>query len=206
VFLKDKERKLTNFCLINKIFVKYNMQKMTRSFKSIYGIGKIKARRLTTFMLKKPQKNSFETTVRNEYSKKRVFYQIFNRLFLDRAVRYFVYLNIKHKLQIFLYSAYRLFQELPQKGQRTKANAHGPKNYNPFFALKMHSENVKEKIKFVYRRKELFLNRKTKQLTEYINQYMKFAGKDEKKSLKKANTKLSTQNYIRNMNLKKNAK
>ena len=48
---------------------------------------------------------------------------IMGKLFLETKIRLNVSQNLIGKINIFCYEAYRMFQDLPTKGQRTHGNA-----------------------------------------------------------------------------------
>jgi len=106
------------------------------TFSSIYGIGIAKAVRLNAFLLNHPDakvfKHGFEALSTGELTR-----NIFYRLFLDKKIRLYVSNQLKDKIIIFCYQAYRIFQDLPTKGQRTKANAGTPSHLNPYLSLKI---------------------------------------------------------------------
>lgn len=193
---------------INNIRYEHKNKNTISSFLSIYGFGKIKAKRLTEYMLTKNRgttrrknNNKFKINIVNFlYAKRKVFYFLFNTQKLDKKLRYESFRNLKRKIEVFAYPAYRLFQRLPQKGQRTRANAHGPKHYNPFYSLGLHSPELKRKLEFMYKRKELFLNRRQRQLREYVAKYKAAKQKKMQKEARKQKTKLAKQNYIKNLN------
>jgi ribosomal protein S13 len=195
---------------INNIRYQHQVNNMMKSFLSIYGIGKIKAKRLIEYMMTKNRgttrrrkNNRFKTNIVHLlYAKRRVFYHLFNRERLDKRLRYQSFISVKRKIEVYAYTAYRLFQRLPQKGQRTRANAHGPKHYNPFYVLGLHSAQLQRTLEFLYKRKELFLNRRQRQLREYIEKYKISKLKKVQKEAKKQKKKLAEQNFIKNFKTK----
>jgi len=168
---------------------------------TVYGISTFRAKRLNCFMLNHPVRNRFRNKYDplTQYHKKGLFFRIFNALALDRKLRFFSYMQIRRKCLIGHYHSYRLFQNLPQKGQRTRANAKSPKNYNPFTTLGFAPEAFLKQMRFVYKRKELQLNLREKQLKEL--QQNAQSEKAKEKAERKAKTKSKVQSIIREAKL-----
>jgi len=70
------------------------------------------------------------------------------------------------KIKAQTYQAYRLFQGLPTKGQRTRANGNTPRHYNPFLAIGLDDSYYKEQQP-VFKMLELSLNERTDELKAF---------------------------------------
>ncbi len=95
------------------------------TFNSIYGVGKIRAKKLTAFYKYSPNKRKFGHRLKRP--KEKIKYKedfrflvnrnlgrnIFNNSFFDIKVRLYVAKRMMEKITIFCYKAFRMFQNLP---------------------------------------------------------------------------------------------
>jgi len=125
---------------------------------------------------------------------------IFTKLFLEKKIRLYVAYQLRDKMLTYCYSAYRIFQQLPTKGQRTKCNAGTPRRLNPYLSLKINVERYSA-LATAYKRKELFYNGRFDELKAFNIALI------EKEKMKKTERKLkdkaSAQAYIKAEKLKK---
>jgi ribosomal protein S13 len=105
-------------------------------FKSLYGIGKLKAIKLNCFLLNHPIQAKFSTNFRAVMKEVRQR-DLLHLIPVDKKVRLYVENHMQNKILTYCYQAYRLFQNLPTRGQRTKANANAIVNQNPYLALRI---------------------------------------------------------------------
>ena len=109
-------------------------------------------------------------------------------------------MNLQNKIKTHCYSVYRLFQNLPMKGQRTRANSGTPKHFNPYLSLKIDEKFYKERIVF-FKKLEFRLNNREKQLRAF-NENLAQEAKELKKT-RKQKTKEKRQQFFKNQNFKK---
>jgi ribosomal protein S13 len=172
------------------------------TFNTIYGIGKVKANRLNAFLLNHPTQVEFNkdfiTLMQEPLGR-----QIINRLPLDIKLRLVISRNIKKKILIFCYQAYRLFQNLPTKGQRTKANAGTPSRLNPYLSLRI-NQAFYPVLAIAYKRRELLYNERFDELKAF-NKALLEKEKMEKTDRKQKDKK-SLQAHIKNQKNSKKTK
>lgn len=163
------------------------------TFATIYGIGKIKARRLNNFLLHLPNLRCTEQNIK-DLVQKPLGRNMFTQLFIGKRVRLFNALRLQSKLVIFTYFGLRLFQNLPIKGQRTKCNAGTPRRLNPYLSLKIEWKIYPE-LKIEYKKLELKHNSRFDELTAF-NQSLVQEQK-MKKTEKKLKKKIANQQYMK---------
>jgi ribosomal protein S13 len=170
------------------------------TFATIYGIGRVKALRLNSFLLNHPNQKQFKKDI-TSLMYDSVGRNIFTKLFLDKKVRLYVSQTLRDKILIFCYQAYRLFQNLPTRGQRTKANAGTPRRLNSYLSLRI-NQSFYPVLATAYKRRELFYNGRFDELKAYNKALV------EKEKMRKSDRKLrdkaSMQNYIKSEKLKSN--
>jgi len=187
---------MKTFAIGNAIFQK--RRHYIPTFDTIYGIGRTKASRLSSFLLHHPR----QITGTN-YQLTRIFTRSIGARFLTRIpvgkqIRLFVSRNLYKKMTIFHYQAYRIFQNLPTKGQRTKANAGTPSHLNPYLSLQI-SIQLYSILKVIYKKRELFNNERFDELRAF-NKTLFLQKKNAKKDAKLA-TKTTQQMYRKNAKL-----
>jgi ribosomal protein S13 len=134
------------------------------------GIGKVKASCLSSFLLNHPYQKDFKRDFQSiMYST--IGFNILYHLFLDAKIRLYHSQNMKKNMVIFCYKAIRLFQNLPTKGQRTKANAGTPRRLNPYLKLKINL-SIYPILDIAYHRKELFHNGRYEELKAFNNKLL----------------------------------
>lgn len=128
------------------------------------------------------------------------YFDIWINIPRDLKVRLCVENHLANKIQIFCYQAYRLFQNLPTRGQRTKANGNSIVNYNPYKQLKINLSFYAQ-FEVAYKKRELFLNARHDELKAYNQSH------EKKKKMQKADDKQrshkSRQDFIRKSLTKK---
>jgi len=165
---------------------------------TIYGIGKVKAARLNAFLLNHPSQTEFETdfsSILQDTKGRNIMY----KLFIETKIRLSVAQDLQAKINAYCYQAYRMFQDLPTKGQRTHGNAGTPSHLNPYLSLNINQDFYLAK-KIEYKRKELLLNGRHEELKTFNDDLV--TKQKMKKTDDKRKSKLSKQNFIKN--LKKN--
>jgi len=164
------------------------------TFDSIYGIGKVKAARLNAFLLNHPNQIEFQKTFITLLQEQKGR-NIMNKLFIDNKIRLNVAQYMKDKIDIYCYQAYRMFQNLPTKGQRTHGNAGTPSRLNPYLALNV-NQNIYHDTNISYKRMEFNLNGRYDDLKAYNDSLV------EKEKMKKTDNKqkekLSKQAFYKN--------
>jgi len=154
------------------------------SLASIYGIGKVRAKRLNCFLLNQPNQKEFRKHLRAILFTE-VGRNVFGRTFIDKKLRLFIALKLKQKIRIFCYQAYRLFQGLPTKGQNTKANGGTPSRLNHYLALKINLKFYNKNV-IRYKRKELLNNGRFEELKSYNESLLEDAKKVKESRKQKA--------------------
>ena len=169
------------------------------SFQIFYGIGKIKAMKLNAFLLNHPLQSIFTYDFRNiMYSS--TFLDIWQKIPRNNKIRYSIENHLRHKSLIYCYQAYRMFQNLPTKGQRTKANGNSILNCHPYKALQVNLSQYHE-LEIAYKKKELLENERYDELKIYTETQ---ETKDKMKKVdQKQKKKLSKQTFIKNQRNKK---
>jgi ribosomal protein S13 len=151
------------------------------TFDTIYGIGKVKASRLNSFLFNHPSQNIFHKdfiTLMQEQKGR----NIMNKLFLETKIRLNVAHHLRDKIFIFCYQAYRMFQNLPTKGQRTHGNAGTPSRLNPYLTLKV-NQSLYPVMQIAYKRRELMTNGRYEELKAFNDALL------EKEKMKKIDEK-----------------
>jgi ribosomal protein S13 len=136
------------------------------TFDTIYGISRARALRLTSFLRKHPNTKQSYNNDLMRVATDPIAGKIFTSLFIDRKIRFHVASALRAKIMCFCYIAYRLFQNLPTKGQRTKANGKTPRHFNPYLSLRINPTFYKV-MSTVYKRRELFDNARFDELKAY---------------------------------------
>lgn len=173
-------------------------QSCVSTINSIYGLGRVKASRLNSFLLNHPDQTIFHkdfTTLLQE-SKGR---NIMNKLFIETKIRLNVSQHLRDKINVFCYQAYRMFQDLPTKGQRTHGNAGTPSHLNPYLSLNINQDFYHAK-RVEYKRQELLNNARHEELKTFNDELV------NKEKMKKVNekrkSKLSKQTFYKNLKKK----
>jgi len=162
---------------------------------TIYGIGKVKAMRLNSFLFNHPLQTVFHKdfiTLLQESKGRNIMY----KLFIETKIRLNVAQHIQEKINAGCYQAYRLFQELPTKGQRTHGNAGTPSHHNPYLSLNINQDFYHAK-RIEFKRKELLNNARHEELKTFNEDLV--TKQKMKKSDDKKKSKLSKQNFFKNM-------
>jgi ribosomal protein S13 len=137
----------------------------TSIFKIPYGIGQIHASRLSCFHLNHPGQRGLIKAFDQIWGGE-IIRNLPHTLLLDRTLRLTIGYHLRDKICSFTYPAFRLFQGLPTRGQRSRSNAMGIKNVNPFLSLKIKSPFY-EIYSIIYKRKELLFNGRKDELKLY---------------------------------------
>lgn len=152
------------------------------TFATLYGIGKIKALKLNAFLLHHPNQHKFsmdfDTLLRHPVGQ-----NLFSKIMLDKRIRLLVAGNLRRKILMFCYQAYRLFQKLPTKGQRTRTNAGTPSHLNPYLSLKI-NPIFYSTLEIVYKKRELLHNARLDELKAFKKAL------EQKDKMQKVNRKL----------------
>nr|ADZ99052.1 ribosomal protein S13 [Physarum polycephalum] len=173
-------------------------QSCVASFQIFYGIGKIKATRLNSFLLNHPVQTRFT------FNFKEVIYpstglDIWKKIPKDMKIRLCVENHLRNKILTYCYQMYRLFQNLPTKGQRTKANANAIYNLNPYKALQVNIVFY-HALEVAYKKRELLNNERYDELKAFEEAQ---AQKEKmKKEDQKQKSRRSRQEFIKHQRLK----
>lgn len=151
------------------------------TFDTVYGIGKVKAARLNAFLLNHPAQTIFAKDLLSLLQEQKGR-NIVNKLFIEKKIRLAVSHNIKNKIFMFCYQAYRMFQNLPTKGQRTHGNAGTPSRLNPYLSLKV-NPSLYPVMQIAYKRRELMNNERYDDLKAFNDALV------EKEKMKKSDLK-----------------
>lgn len=169
------------------------------NFKTFYGIGTIKAKSLSRFLLTHPTQDQFTINfdlIRYPTTDSDIWVKIPR----DNKIRHLVQHFFQIKFEAFCYQSLRLFQNLPTKGQRTKANGNAILNSNPYKNLQVDLP-LYDKMLVLYKRLELKENGRYDELktyTEAQEQKEKMHKQDEKQRKLKAK-----QDYFKKQRLNK---
>jgi len=170
-------------------------QSCVACFQTLYGIGKVKSYKMNCFLLHHPMQAKFTQSFRTiAYSSYPIDY--WGQIRKDDAIRISVKHHLELKVMTFCYQAYRLFQDLPTKGQRTKCNGKSHVNNNPFKVL-LANTNVYKTLQVEYKKRELFLNGRFSELKAYTE-----AQEQTKKMIKadiKQKKNAARQQYMKNL-------
>lgn len=153
------------------------------TFQTLYGIGKVKANKINIFLLNHPRQLEFSSDL-HSFMNSSVGSNILSKLSFGGKVRMRVYLYLEKKINNFSYKAHRLFQKLPTKGQRTRANANTSKNRNPYQILELNLKFFK-KYEVIYKRLELIHNKRYDELKIYEKKLIEEKDEKPKKQPKK---------------------
>jgi len=173
-------------------------QSCIASFQILYGIGKVKATRLNSFLLNHPIQTRFTVNFRD------VLYptgglDIWRKVPKENKIRLCVENHLRKKTLIFCYQMYRLFQNLPTRGQRTRANGNSIYNLNPYKALRVNL-GFYHTLEVAYKKRELLYNGRYDELNAYIE------AQAQKEKMKKEDQKLksrkSKQEFIKKQRIK----
>lgn len=163
-------------------------------FQVSYGIGKVKAAKLNSFLLNHPNQTLFTYNFQMIMYPS-MFLNIWQKIPRDLKIRLCVENHLRNKSDIYCYQTYRLFQNLPTKGQRTKANANSILNNHPYKSLQVNIVNYYQ-LEIAYKKRELLENERYDELKTY-NEAQE--NKDKmKKEDQKQKKKMSRQTFIKN--------
>jgi ribosomal protein S13 len=126
------------------------------TFRTLYGIGKVKAMKINSFLLNHPFQQKFKGDLQLTMNSA-IGSNILARIPFGGKVRICVYLFMERKINTYCYKAHRLFQNLPTRGQRTRTNANTSRCRNPYQILEMNLKFFKG-ASITYKRLELLHN------------------------------------------------
>lgn len=173
-------------------------QSCIASFQILYGIGKVKATKLNTFLLYHPTQSRF-TVHFNDILYPTRGLVLFSQIPIDTKIRLCVENHMRKKILIFCYQMFRLFQNLPTKGQRTRANGNSISNHNPYTSLRINI-SFYQSLEVAYKKRELLYNARYDELNAFIEAQTQ--KEKMKKEDKRANNKKARQEYIKNQKKK----
>lgn len=169
-------------------------QSCIASFQTLYGIGKIKAAKLNCFLLNHPIQIEFAKHF-NEVLYPTAGHDILVKIPLDSKIRLCVENHLRKKILVFCYQMFRLFQNLPTRGQRTRSNANSHYNQNPYKRLRVNLSFYQE-YEVAYKKRELLHNARYEELKAFIKsreQHEKMRKEDQKER-----TRRTRQEFIKN--------
>jgi ribosomal protein S13 len=174
-------------------------QSCITSFQTLYGIGKIKASRLNSFLFNHPIQTRFAYHFM-DITHPTSGIEILKKIPWDSKVRLCVANHMRNKISTFCYQAFRLFQNLPTKGQRTKANAKSISNLNPYKSLRINMSFYRS-LEVAFKKRELLHNERYDELKVYMEaQVQKEKMKEQDQKQKSRNKK---QDFIKKQKIKK---
>lgn len=134
------------------------------SFYSFYGIGKVKAVRISSFLLQHPLQRELSKDLK-DIARSEIGSNIFFKMPLDLEIRVNTSLHLQHRISTFCYQAHRLFQGLPTKGQRTKCNRQTSRRdkCNPYKKLRV-NEGFYPDFEDAYKKEEFLANSRFEEL------------------------------------------
>jgi ribosomal protein S13 len=176
-------------------FIKFHIRpSCIATFDTIYGIGRIKASRLNAFLFNHPNQTMFHKDFVSLMQEPKGR-NIMNKLFLETKIRLNVSHHLRDKIFVFCYQAYRMFQNLPTKGQRTHGNAGTPSRLNPYLSLNV-NQSLYPVMQIAYKRRELMTNGRYEELKAFNDALVE---KDKMKKIdEKQKSKLSKQAFYKN--------
>jgi ribosomal protein S13 len=160
----------------------------TTTFRTLYGIGKVKAIKINSFLLNHPSQQKFNIDLQLIMNTI-IGSNILSRIPFGGKVRICVYIFMEKKINTYCYKAHRLFQNLPTRGQRTRTNANTSRKRNPYQILEMNLKFFKG-ASIAYKRLELIHNQRYDELKAYdknlqdIHQKQKEVNTESKKKKK----------------------
>jgi hypothetical protein len=168
------------------------------TFSQITGFGKIKARKINSFLYNHPQQVIFKDflALRSDERIKQVL-----KLPLDKRIRLNMCHHIRNKIMIFTYGSTRLFQSL-SRGGRTKCNSKTPRHFNNYLSLGINPKFY-HVMAIAYKRRELFANTRFKELQKYTLSIKESQSKSQVIEDKRSKKKNALQKYHKQTNKRK---
>jgi ribosomal protein S13 len=174
-------------------------QSCVASFQVFYGIGKVKATKLNSFLLNHPVQTTFNVDF-TDIAYSQGGFDLWTKIPKDLKIRLCVENHLRMKSLIYCYQMFRLFQNLPTRGQRTRANAKSHSNQNPYLSLRINL-SLYRKLQVAYKKRELLYNDRFDELTAYIKaqEHQEQMVKEDRKT----KNKKTKQNIIKRQKNKK---
>lgn len=177
--------------------IKFEKKKTTySSFMDCYGIGSSTSKKLNAIILNKPTAKEFKFDLNNlvrTKEGKNVF-----SLPSEISLKSKIFNNLLHLAEIKSYRAYRQFQNLPSRGQRTHTNSQTAKKYmSPMLRLKI-NKDIADGYFIKFKKLEFLKNARTEEYNSFVkNQNVKkgfrkkkYSEKDKKQFKAKKNEKV----------------
>jgi ribosomal protein S13 len=164
----------------------------TATFSQITGIGKIKAKKVNSFLYNHPQQLVFKDflALRSDERIKQVL-----KLPLDKRIRLNMSRHIRNKIMIFTYGSMRLFQSL-SRGGRSKCNSKTTRHFNTYLSLGINPKFY-QVMSYAYKRRELFANGRFKELQRYTLSIKESESKEQVTESKKSKKNVAKQQYFK---------
>lgn len=146
------------------------------SLRTVYGIGKVRAKKLLAFLKSHPTSKKFKldlVAVSNNLDVQKLF----KAITICSQLKAEVFSNLERKSLIKCYSATRILQNLPARGQRTHTNAGTPNRLNQI--LKLNQERGQQLIQ-ENKRWELRWNNRSEEIATATKKMSKRAIRREK--------------------------
>ena len=115
------------------------------TLRSVYGIGRARARKISDLLLNNPNKRNFKEDL-IKISQDPWVQKLFKSFEADSQLKLSVFNNLERKALIKCHSGIRILQNLPSHGQRTHTNSGTPKRNNPFLKLGVNASYANELI------------------------------------------------------------
>lgn len=169
--------------------IKFSKKKTTySSFMDCYGVGSKTSKKLNAILLNKPNAKEFKYDLNNLVRTKEGK-NIFS-LPSEISLKSLEFNNLLHLAEIKTYKAYRQFQNLPSRGQRTHTNSQtAKKQLNPMLRLKI-NKDIAEGYYVKFKKLEFLKNSRSEDYNSFVkNQSTKKGFKKKKYSQKDKNLK-----------------
>lgn len=130
------------------------------SLRTIYGVGRVRAKKLSDFLLNHPNRGKSKTNLVS-ISNNLDVQKLFKAVTICSQLKAEVFSDLERKANIKCYKAKRILQNLPSRGQRTHANAGTQNRLNQLVKLnaekatQLISENRKWELRWNNRSEEL---------------------------------------------------
>jgi ribosomal protein S13 len=164
------------------------------SFQRIYGIGRVRAKCINTFLLNHPRQLGFHREF-NTILRSNVCIRIPFSMGTERALRLYIVQKLQDKILIFTYPMYRLFQNLGMKGQSSRSTGKRSKK-NPYLVLNL-NPSFYTSLSIAYYRRQLIHNGKPEELKKFDKSLIE--KEKNKKQARKDSTKATREAYRREM-------
>lgn len=140
--------------------IKIIPRSLLASLRTIYGVGRVRAKKLSDFLLNHPNRGKSKINLVSISNNLEV-QKLFKAIIVCQQLKAEVFSNLERKSLIKCYKAKRILQNLPSRGQRTHTNSGTPNKINHLIKLnaekgqQLINENRKWELRWNNRSEEL---------------------------------------------------